>query len=47
LTTLRERRVVTSTDNAADPATYRGAGGEAEESQTVLVWTFEHPESTP
>ena len=35
--------VVTSADNAAALSTYRGAGGVAEEGQTVLVWTFEEP----
>jgi ribosomal protein S18 acetylase RimI-like enzyme len=38
--------VVTEGDNAAAKATYRGAGGVAEEGQTVLVWTFDQPEST-
>jgi ribosomal protein S18 acetylase RimI-like enzyme len=39
--------VVTEGDNAAAEATYRRAGGTAEEGQTVLVWTFDQPESTP
>ncbi|MEV6621444.1 hypothetical protein AB0M83_20060 [Amycolatopsis sp. NPDC051106] len=39
-------RVVMSADNAAALSTYRGAGGLAEEGQTVLVWTFEDREST-
>ncbi|MEU8637527.1 hypothetical protein AB0C38_35565 [Amycolatopsis sp. NPDC048633] len=39
--------VVTEGDNAAAAATYRGAGGVAEERQTVLEWTFDPPESTP
>jgi ribosomal protein S18 acetylase RimI-like enzyme len=38
--------VVTEGDNTAAAATYRGAGGVAEEGQTVLVWTFDQPEST-
>ncbi|MFI5587508.1 GNAT family N-acetyltransferase [Amycolatopsis sp. NPDC051758] len=38
--------VVTSADNTAARATYRGAGGVAEEGQTVLVWTFEEPGPT-
>jgi ribosomal protein S18 acetylase RimI-like enzyme len=38
--------VVTSADNAAALSTYRGAGGVAEEGQTVLVWTFEDREPT-
>ncbi|OXM67653.1 GNAT family N-acetyltransferase [Amycolatopsis vastitatis] len=32
--------VVTEGDNAAANATYRAAGGVAEEGQTVLAWTF-------
>jgi ribosomal protein S18 acetylase RimI-like enzyme len=39
--------VVTEGDNAVAAATYRRAGGVAEEGQTVLVWTFDQPDPTP
>ena len=33
--------VITGEDNAAARATYRGAGGAAEEKQVVFAWTFD------